>query len=63
MKKKDEEMESALYRREKTLNQMRDVLNADVPTPKPRTFKTPAMSTKTRTYTTPGIIQVSLKVL
>ena len=58
MKKKDEEMESALYMREKTLNQMRDVLNGDVPTPKPRTFKTPATTSKTRTYTTPAVIQV-----
>ena len=51
-------MGSALAETEKKFSLMRDVLESDAPTPKPRTFKTPATTTKTRTYTTPGMIQV-----
>ena len=51
-------METALLETEKKFNLMRDVLDSEVPTPKPRTFKTPAAVPKTLTYTTPGVIQV-----
>ena len=51
-------MGTALLETEKKFNLMRDVLDSEVPTPKPRTFKTPAAVPKTRTYTTPGVIQV-----
>ena len=51
-------MGTALLEMEKKFNLMRDVLDSEVPTPKPRTFKTPAAVPKTRTYTTPGVIQV-----
>ena len=57
-KKIENEMGSALAETEKKFSLMRDVLESDAPTPKPRTFKTPATTTKTRTYTTPGMIQV-----
>ena len=51
-------MGTALLEMEKKFNLMRDVLDSEVPTPKPRTFKTPAAVPKTRTYTIPGVIQV-----
>ena len=51
-------MGTGLLETEKKFNLMRDVLDSEVPTPKPRTFKTPAAVPKTRTYTTPGVIQV-----
>ena len=51
-------MGTALLETEKKFNLMRDVLDSEVPTPKPRTFKTPAAVPKPRTYTTPCVIQV-----
>ena len=43
-------MGTALLEMEKKFNLMREVLDSEVPTPKPRTFKTPAAVPKTRTY-------------
>ena len=50
-------MGTALLEMEKKFNLMGDVLDSEVSTPKPRTFKTPAAVPKTQTYTTPGVIQ------
>lgn len=53
-RKIEREMGAALEEKEKKFSMMKEVLDSDTPVAKPRTFKTPATSVKTRTYTTPG---------
>ncbi|XP_045184696.2 kinesin-like protein KIF23 isoform X1 [Mercenaria mercenaria] len=56
-RKIERELGMALEEKEKKFSMMKEVLDSETPIAKPRTFKTPATSTKTRTYTTPGVIQ------
>jgi len=52
-RKIEEELGAQIQERERKFSMMKEVLEQDAPTPKPRGFKTPAPA-KTRTYTTPG---------
>ncbi|XP_052787573.1 kinesin-like protein KIF23 isoform X2 [Mya arenaria] len=56
-RKIEQQLGAQLEEKEKRFNMMKEVLETDTPTARPRTFKTPAPAPKTRTYTTPGMIQ------
>ena len=49
-----QEMNTALDEKDKKLMMVKDVLEAETPVARPRTFKTPGTRANTRTYTTPG---------
>ncbi|WAR29386.1 LOW QUALITY PROTEIN: KIF23-like protein, partial [Mya arenaria] len=52
-RKIEQQLGAQLEEKEKRFNMMKEVLETDTPTARPRTFKTPAPAPKTRTYTTP----------